>query len=169
MIFRSYAQIKSISGKVLAMVLSNQWAYRQCCENSCNLLNCKLLYGFKPVYQYAHTHKKTGGWAYLHFASIWYNRLDVSLLCGIHRFVRMLISSEFTCGEAISIPRLLLRLGVGFRLQSLSSRKPAMISSTWRPFQECLENMRKSLNWWCGWFREYALGKFAVDTLELFL
>ena len=71
----------------------------------------------------------------------------------IRRFVWMLISSEitgnhqklpeFTCGEALSILRLLLRLGVGFRLQSLSSRKPAMISSTWLPFQECLENMRK--------------------------
>ena len=47
MIFRSYAQIKSISGKVLAMVLSNQWAYRQYCESSCNLLMYKLLYGFK--------------------------------------------------------------------------------------------------------------------------
>lgn len=64
---------------------------------------------------------------------------------------------EFTCGGALSIPRLLLRLGVSFRLQSLSSRKPAMISSTWRPFQECLENMRKSRNWRCGWFRGYAL------------
>ena len=83
----------------------------------------------------------------------------------IRRFVWMLIGSEitgnhqkspeFTCGEALSIPRLLLRLGVGFRLLSLSSRKPAMISSTWRPFQECLENMRKSRNWWCGWFRGF--------------
>ena len=44
----------------------------------------------------------------------------------IRRLVWMLISSEitrdyqrlpeFTCGEALSIPRLLLRLGVGFRL-----------------------------------------------------
>lgn len=44
----------------------------------------------------------------------------------IRRFIWMLISSEITgdyqrlpeitCGEAISIPRLLLRLGIGFRL-----------------------------------------------------
>lgn len=64
---------------------------------------------------------------------------------GIRWFVWMLISSEITgnyqrlpevtCGGALSIPRLLLRLGVGFRLQSLSGRKPAMISSTWCWFQ----------------------------------
>ena len=71
---------------------------------------------------------------------------------------------EFTCGEAASIPRLLLRLGVGFRLQSLSSRKPAIISSTWRPFQECLENMRKSRNWWCGWFRGFFFRSSSSDT-----
>lgn len=85
----------------------------------------------------------------------------------IRWFVWMLISSELTgtyqrlpeitSGEVLSIPRLLLRLGVGFRLQSLSSRKPAMIPSTWRQFQESLENMRKSRNWCCGWFRGYAL------------
>ncbi len=49
----------------------------------------------------------------------------------IRRFVWMLISSEITgnyqrlpeiaCGGALSIPRLLLRLGVSFRLLSLSS------------------------------------------------
>ena len=71
---------------------------------------------------------------------------------------------EITCGENLSIPRLLLRLGVGFRLQSLSSRKPAMISSTWRPFQECLENMLKSRNWWCGWFRGFFFRYSSSDT-----
>ena len=44
-----------------------QWFYRtnehvaNMVKNACNLLNCKLLYGFKPVSQYAHSHKKTGG------------------------------------------------------------------------------------------------------------
>ena len=36
----------------------------------------------------------------------------------IHRLVWMLISSEITCGGALSIPRLLLRLGVSFRVLS---------------------------------------------------
>ena len=103
--------------------------------------------------------------------------IDWILVCyvDIRGLVWMLISSEitgnhqklpeFTCGEALSIPRLLLRLGVGFRLQSLSSRKPAMISSTWRPFQECLENMRKSRNWWCGWFRGFFFRYSSSDTI----
>ena len=45
---------------LLAVAFWNQWAYRQCCTNSCNVLNYKLLYGFKPVSQYAHSHKKQG-------------------------------------------------------------------------------------------------------------
>ena len=39
-----------------------------------------------------------------------------------------------------------------------------MISSTWRPFQECLENMRKSRNWWCGWFRGFFFRYSSSDT-----
>ena len=64
----------------------------------------------------------------------------------IHRFVRMLISSEITGnyqrlpevtrGGALSIPRLLLRLGDRFR-------------SVWK--------ICEKVDWWCGWFRGYAL------------
>ena len=67
---------------LLAVVFPNQWAYRQSCKRTCNLLNYKLLYGFKPVSQYAHSHKKTGGWAYLHSTPNRYNQFDISLLCG---------------------------------------------------------------------------------------
>ena len=70
---------------LLAVVFSNNWAYRQYRKSSCNLLKYKLLYRFKPVFQYAHSHKKTGGWAYLHSALKQHNQLDFSLLCGYSR------------------------------------------------------------------------------------
>ena len=43
---------------LLAVVFSNQWAYRQSCKKNCNLLNYKLLYEFKSVSRCAHFHKK---------------------------------------------------------------------------------------------------------------
>ena len=67
---------------LFAVVFSNQWACRQSHKSTCNSLNYKSLYGFKPASKYAHSHKKTGWWAYLHFASNRHNRLDVRLLYG---------------------------------------------------------------------------------------
>ncbi len=65
---------------LLAVVFSNQWAYRQSCKKNCNLLNYKLLYEFKPVSKCAHFHKKIGWWAHLHSALNRHNWLDVRLL-----------------------------------------------------------------------------------------
>ena len=73
---------KARSAQVLAMVLSNQWAYRQYSRNTYNLLRYKLLYGFNLFINMLTPIKKTGWWVYLHSVLNWHNRLDVSLLCG---------------------------------------------------------------------------------------
>ena len=78
----------------------------------------------------------------------------------IRRLVWMLISSEITGSHLWRIslnPATSSSTWCWFQIAVAIKQEPAMISSTWRPFQECLEYIRKSRNWWCGWFREYAL------------
>ena len=66
-------------------------------------MNYKLLYRFKLVFQYAHSHKKQGD---EHI----YILLQISIIdcvsvryVDILRFVRMLFGSEITYGDALSI------------------------------------------------------------------
>ena len=66
-------------------------------------MNYKLLYGFKPVSKYAHSHKKQGDehiYILLQISIIdWISVCYVDIL----RFVRMLIGSEITYRDALSI------------------------------------------------------------------
>ena len=66
-------------------------------------MNYKLLYGFKPVSQYAHSHKKNGDehiYILLQIGII--NWISVRY-ADILRFVWMLIGSEITYGDALPI------------------------------------------------------------------
>ena len=100
-----------------------------------------------------------------------FNIIDCMSVCyvDIRRFVWMLISSEITW---IYLWRSCLNPATSsstwcwcwFQTAVAIKQKTAIISSTWRPFQECLENMRKSRNWWCGWFRGFFFRYSSSDT-----